>query len=122
MQRRMPLIVLQEFETFVSEPANFLWGVCNNSRSRAVHDASKRGTFAVVVLLESALSELIKLTGADVRLELAVPCRPVKLQEPFAKTSELFARQRLDLIFKCFEFAHSLPQHNSSCHGRLLPV
>ncbi len=69
---------------------------------------SARSGLAGCVVAKHLLRKSIKLSIANITLDLVVPSRPVEFQEPGAKLRKLLGGERLNLLLDVLDLAHDL--------------
>ena len=71
---------------------------------------SERLGLASGVVVKRLLRQSIKSSRANILLDLAIPDRPVELEEPGSKLRKLFLGKRPNLLLDLLDLAHDLPR------------
>src|SRR5262244_3092202 len=80
-------------------------------RSRSTRDGSEGRGLAGSVITKGLRGEVVEAAVLIIALNLAIPGRPVVLQKPGAKLSQLLRGERLDILLDLLDFAHRFCQH-----------
>jgi len=81
-------------------------GIDSTTRRPETRGESERLGLTACVVAKSLLRKGIEPSSANILLDLAIPRRPVELEEPGAKLRKLLRRERLDLLLDLLDFAH----------------